>query len=1154
MRALLYRDVVDLLTDYSFVKSRMSVLEFRRAAQMHVSDAEELYNCINTFVAKYPNVSIDVNVDQVLVESYKLVGSVMHSEDSNRWQDEDIGEDDLDEKLDDESSSSITRVHSVSKALQALGDSLCRHNLKSEAMKFYYRAMLKFESINAAISDQVEKTESDTSKSPFMTTSHSHLLMGGILSRIGSVYESQNDIIDAMLCYERTLSFYSRHKSKHHTKGVAKVLASMGQMHFNLKEYEPALSCLQESLALWKSMDDDVEDDIANLLILMGNARREMGQLNEAICLFSEAMYDKVNVYGKSHPEVGFLHQTIGVVFCDKGEFEKGLSHFEDALRIRESALESVLSHFDYKYNAINDRVKAREIEVAECLRCIGQLHENCGDLEESFSHFVGNISIYRSHLITTVSNQATIMVSDLVNFLKDESSESTEVSNLYRHLIQAIQVGRQIYSIDTDKSDSNVDDEDIENLLELESQIAEILYDFGLIEGAQYLYRIKLNGSEDAVKLNEALRSDAKAHFEQSILIRKRMMKRLESFDSQDDNNTLDYEKITIALISYELGKLYSCQQHNMEDKDFKKRRSISFVGKPIAKDCIAAVSYFEDARETLEESIEMAETLDFINDEDDCWISRVHKTPEIYEEMLQTMAVLYRKLDEYDKSVECYNKVSMLLTRQEISEDDLEPNAEKGMLLCQKEKVAFSSQSIGEVLFDTGEYSRALKSYDEALQLRRSIESDSFAVADTLCLKGTVLLKLKKWDDAILTFDEAYRIRVDKLSRDHQDVARCFHFIGKAYAGDEKLQQAIEYFKKAQKIFSGHLNDTDINAADLFFDLGKIILQKEALSKHFHCEEPSEDDISLALICLALCRDIYKRNFGDTALEVGDVLNLLGLIYMKYGEYSKAITSFETALKIFHGAPLDQNLRIAKSLNNLGLSLTLSGTKDHDIIFEYLVLAKHIYEEKGACNTESYGELMYNMGEVNIRNDDIAEATTCYEIALATYEAVLGKEHVSISHSLEKLGTCLIRERKHNAAMKVLQKAIEIRSKHDHDRDLHSADIYFNMGIIHCETGNLNKAIDCYEEAVNIKTAALGNKDIQVAQILNNIGSVFARNREYQRALKPWQDAVEIYRNAGLSDEDPKVSCTIGNIEISKRFVSPTPVEHSIRNILSY
>ena len=70
---------------------------------------------------------------------------------------------------------------------------------------------------------------------------------------------------------------------------------------------------------------------------------------------------------------------------------------------------------------------------------------------------------------------------------------------------------------------------------------------------------------------------------------------------------------------------------------------------------------------------------------------------------------------------------------------------------------------------------------------------------------------------------------------------------------------------------------------------------------------------------------------------------------------------------------------------------------------------------------------------------------------------------------------------------------------------------------------------------------------------QILNNIGSVFARNREYERALKPWEDAIHIYKNAGLVDDDPKVSCTMGNIEISKRFVSSTPSQ-KIRQILNY
>ena len=60
-----------------------------------------------------------------------------------------------------------------------------------------------------------------------------------------------------------------------------------------------------------------------------------------------------------------------------------------------------------------------------------------------------------------------------------------------------------------------------------------------------------------------------------------------------------------------------------------------------------------------------------------------------------------------------------------------------------------------------------------------------------------------MKKWDQAIIAFDEAFRIRVDKLPQDHKDISEYFHLIGKAYKGDGKLDQALEYFKKAQRIF---------------------------------------------------------------------------------------------------------------------------------------------------------------------------------------------------------------------------------------------------------------------------------------------------------------------------------------------------------------
>ena len=95
------------------------------------------------------------------------------------------------------------------------------------------------------------------------------------------------------------------------------------------------------------------------------------------------------------------------------------------------------------------------------------------------------------------------------------------------------------------------------------------------------------------------------------------------------------------------------------------------------------------------------------------------------------------------------------------------------------------------------------------------------------------------------------------------------------------------------------------------------------------------------------------------------------------------------------------------------------------------------------------------------------------------------MGKSHVSISISLEKLGSCLIRERRHKEAINLLEQALDIRTKHSRDKDLPSAEIYFNMGIIHCETGKLNKAIDFYEEAIQIKIDELGRENIQVAQV---------------------------------------------------------------------
>jgi tetratricopeptide (TPR) repeat protein len=573
-------------------------------------------------------------------------------------------------------------------------------------------------------------------------------------------------------------------------------------------------------------------------------------------------------------------------------------------------------------------------------------------------------------------TNREDTMVEDLVILVQGEDSRLV-ISNLYQDAVMASSVGWHLCSLDSQRDVRHDNQEDV---FDMTSKMADILYDIGMIHGAQYLNRMEMWGDdseEGMIKEIESERSEAKTYLEQSVHMRKK------GFSADQDSSSsgnLEFESLTAAIGLYELGRLFSVfvLRMNLDQQDSIMSSISKNARKNALQECATAVSYFEEARSIFQDNMgmidtTMIETFNFVDFEDGPWIARLDKIPVVYEEMLQMMAILYRKLGEYGKSVECYNEVSILLTRMEL-EDGNDEDSDESMITSQKEKVAFYSERIGDILFDTGEYLRALESYDEALQFRRLQDADSLVVADTLCRKGQVSLKLQDWNQALLSFNEALRIRVDLLPKDHDDVAACFHSIGKAYEGHRQLEQALDYYKKAQRILSGNLLDRDTNAADLFYDLGNIVLIGHNSYQHMQCKAPSEDDISLALTCLALSRDIYRRNFGDDALEVGNTLCLLGVIYAIYDEYTMAIASYEDALSIFRGAPLDQSLRIAKALDRLGMALfhctSKSNTKNP---LDYLELSRQIYVDKKECKGEDYAIVLLHLGMVYVQEGKV-------------------------------------------------------------------------------------------------------------------------------------------------------------------------------------
>ena len=1283
MRSGRNKQAIQLLTDESFVL-RDRLLHYHHhhnasfdyflleGTRMHIADVEELYERLlqgkhDQQTNNYERMELP-DVDEIMLRCYQIVSQELkqqqkcetflqnHSSDKRQNDEKDVQEKphnkDINFTFDEHTEDDLFISVEIAQSFQLMGVSLSSHGLNRQAMKYFSRALVRLEHVHSILlQHELARNESriDHSLPTFkrgiegilmsLPLDHIQYLMAETLHGMSFVHEWRNQSTEAMLCYERALSFYSRQRSQRHMKGVAKTLGSMGILHFHLKEYNPALSCFNEALELWRilhqsqhqSLEDDVLgnsnikngtmehsvngdddstvysydssrrglaglDEVGDLLQWMGNIRRELGMQTEAISLFTEALYNKIVIHGKDHPDVGLIHQSMGIVHDDLMEFDKSMEHYNEALRIRRANLKNAKRFESQKQiisqqigvNSIEQKVPSvipvptfnlwvtnKELAVAETLQCIGNVCRAWDDHEKAFTFYLENTSIHRNHVLALASvqdnNNETItqtkqfmMMNDILSVMKRGTDGATAISFFYETLMLSLRTSRQLVSKIEEQMETNLNQDltleefDHEQLLELQKQASSVLADIGMIHGAQYLYDIEEQenyqqegefGNELLIEHNldvETERFKARIHLEESISMRK---KRIKLFDAcQDSSNEIvngihqnlntDYDNVFIAYTLFELGKLFSSSVL-MKNKQQQQMRRMSLSSNNVTiKECRIAIKYFQEAREIFRDKIEQVDSFILLDDDQSLMDgnnvqtsimqAKYYKMPSVFEEMLQTMAVMYRNMDMYDKAVECYNEVSFLLTRMELGskqtkQEDQEKNieekedtdqclnhSEEFKILNQKDKVASSSHAIGDILFDTGEYSRALKSYNEALQLRRSIEKDSLEVANTLCCIGAVRLKLKNWDESILCFDEALRIRVDRLDQNHRDISKCFHNIGKAYQGDGKFQEALEYYKKAQRIVSRTTFDTDTDAADLFFDIGQMVITMDHCSVHYgESLSPNDDEYALALSSLTKSLHMYQQAFGMNAVEVANSSCLLGILYAKLDDYSKAISSYEEALRIYDEAPLDQVAFTVKALNCLGHALIQSDQAGEDVVeddeddeFEegrigkaiaHFDLALRILTENGLVDTEDYASLLHNKGDaffcigkfiisyiwvgeliiyvlLDLTQfffslfllkivDEIDFALTCYDDALVAYKKSLGKDHIKTSVVLERIASCIVRSRDHEEAFELYEEALSVRKQHGKAADLDAAKIQFGMGIVCCEMGHFNK-----------------------------------------------------------------------------------------------
>ena len=281
----------------------------------------------------------------------------------------------------------------------------------------------------------------------------------------------------------------------------------------------------------------------------------------------------------------------------------------------------------------------------------------------------------------------------------------------------------------------------------------------------------------------------------------------------------------------------------------------------------------------------------------------------------------------------------------------------------------------------------------------------------------------------------------------------------------------------------------------ADYLIEYEQILIERSAESKEITViqTKSSEDASRLlqqgieqyqtsqfreALTSWQSALEIY-RDIGDYANE-GVVLNNIGNIYLRQGNYAIALEYFQQSLAISRN--IGDQPGEASTLNNIGIIYDLQGSYSDALNYyqQSLAIKRDIGDQPGEAST------LNNIGIIYQFQGDYAEALEYYQQSLAIHR--------------------------------------------DSDNWRDEASTLNNIGIIYDLRGNYSKALEYYQQSLTVQRQI--DDRIGEAQTLNNIGGNYELRSNYAEALRYYQQSLAIKRDIGDQPGEASALNNIGNV----------------------
>ncbi|XP_019632995.1 PREDICTED: uncharacterized protein LOC109476499 [Branchiostoma belcheri] len=297
----------------------------------------------------------------------------------------------------------------------------------------------------------------------------------------------------------------------------------------------------------------------------------------------------------------------------------------------------------------------------------------------------------------------------------------------------------------------------------------------------------------------------------------------------------------------------------------------------------------------------------------------------------------------------------------------------------------------------------------------------------------------------------------------------------------------------------------------------------------KNLCAYKESKDCMVLALDEILSGTDVAHAaddEINDTAPEVANLMNTLGIAFQDLGDHRKAAVYFEGSLNLDRklsellGWSSEGSKRlIATGLHNLALAVMdlREYAKAVNYLEESLEMRQSVY---GTIAHHDIALSLHNLGIAWAKLGDYRKAISYFEQALQMRESIYQtKEHPSITRSYDRLGSTYRKLGDHRQAINYHEKSLKMKRIIYGQATVHPdiAESIDSLGHVCSDLGDHRKAISYYQLALQMERRIYGEDAAHpaMANLLNNLGYAWVALGDHREALSYFEQSLQMWRS---------------------------------------